>query len=56
MTYQGPHVLAGDEPFDDGREEPQLFARAAEADSPNRDILPISTGVLILPKQSAQIA
>src|SRR5882762_1049784 len=56
MTYQGSHVLAGDEQSDDGREEPQLFARAVAADSPNRDILPISTGVPILPTQSAQIA
>jgi len=49
-------VLAGDEQSDDGREEPQLFARAAGVGSPNRDILPISTGVAILPTQSAQIA
>jgi hypothetical protein len=56
MTYQGPHVLAGDEQSDDGREEPQLFARVTAVDSPNRDILPISTGVPILPTQSAQIS
>jgi hypothetical protein len=43
----------------DGQEEPQLFARAA-VDAPlptraNRDILPMATGVPILPTQSAQI-
>jgi hypothetical protein len=48
MTYQGPHVIAGDEQSDDGRDEAQLF-------SPNGDILPLSTGVPILPTQSAQI-
>jgi len=56
MNCQGPHVLADDEQADDVREELQLFARAEVADSPNRDILPISTGVPILPTQSAQIA
>jgi hypothetical protein len=56
MTYQGPHVIADDEQADDGREESQLFTRAAVADSPNKDILSISTGVPILPTQSAQIA
>jgi hypothetical protein len=56
MTNQGPHMLACDEQFDDGREELQLFARVAVVDAPNRDILPISTGVPILPAQSAQIA
>jgi hypothetical protein len=56
MTYQGPHVIAGDEQSDDDREEPELFARMTAVDSPSRDILPISTGVPILPTQSAQIS
>jgi hypothetical protein len=50
MTSQGPHVLVGDEQFDDGQGGPGFSLNASEL-----DILPMSTGVPILPRQSAQI-
>jgi hypothetical protein len=52
MTPRGPHVLAGDEHPDDGQEELCAGTLSTQA---NRDILPMSTGVPILPTQSAQI-
>jgi hypothetical protein len=65
MTARGPHVLAADEQPEDVREEAKLFGsttseaadyfRPSDRAQANRDILPMSTGVPILPSQSAQI-
>jgi len=61
MTNRGPHVLTGDEPYA-GRNLPPFAQPATVVDaSPptkaeaDRDILPMSTGVPILPMQSAQM-
>lgn len=59
MTPQGPHVLAADEQFDENNEvvpqEEDLLPMSTEAVGQGRAILPMSTGIWILPRQSAQI-
>jgi hypothetical protein len=58
MTSQGPHVLVGDEQLSDGREEPHPPSSESAVMHPplhGKTILPMSTGVPILPMQSAQI-
>jgi hypothetical protein len=55
MSPRGPHVLAYGETPDEGLIESDRWATGMCTALPNQDILPMSTGVSILPGQQAQI-